>query len=193
MARALARAATGPLRRLREFVRGGRGRAARAKGWVLQPQIGVSGFRIDLASPWASGHAPRQQAEHMIAIDLPVRILFEFLEPEGPSTHGFWLEEFAARTSSGTRRSLSRRRRPDSLRLTPRVRNSHGRHGACAIAHTMKLSSVEATDYDAVFYPGGHGPLWDLAEEPRSIHLIETIYAAGKPFVAICHSPGMVR
>ena len=68
-----------------------------AKGWVLQPQIGVSGFRIDLASPWASGHAPRQQAEHMIAIDLPVRILFEFLEPEGPSTHGFWLEEFAAR------------------------------------------------------------------------------------------------
>jgi putative intracellular protease/amidase len=57
----------------------------------------------------------------------------------------------------------------------------------------MKPSSVEATDYDAVFYPGGHGPLWDLAEDPRSIDLIETIYAAGKPVVAICHAPGVLR
>jgi putative intracellular protease/amidase len=57
----------------------------------------------------------------------------------------------------------------------------------------MKLSSVEATDYDAVFYPGGHSPPWGLAEDPRSIDLIETIYAAGKPVVAICHTPGMLR
>jgi putative intracellular protease/amidase len=57
----------------------------------------------------------------------------------------------------------------------------------------MKLSSVEATDYDAVFYPIGHGRLWGLAEDPRSIDLIETIYAAGKPVVAICHAPGVLR
>jgi diketogulonate reductase-like aldo/keto reductase/putative intracellular protease/amidase len=62
-----------------------------------------------------------------------------------------------------------------------------------AMAHRAKLSPVVARDYDAVFHPGGHGPLWDLAEDPQSIALIETIYAAGKPVVAVCQAPGVVR
>ena len=49
---------------------------------------------------------------------------------------------------------------------------------------------MSADDYDAVFYPGGHGPLWDLAEDRRSIALIERFYAAGKPVGAVCHGPG---
>ena len=57
----------------------------------------------------------------------------------------------------------------------------------------MKLREVSASNYDAVFYPGGHGPLWDLAEDKASIALIETMQAAGKPVAAVCHAPGVLR
>jgi len=62
-----------------------------------------------------------------------------------------------------------------------------------ALANTVKLSTLSADDYDAVFYPGGHGPLWDLAEDRSSIALIERLYAAGKPVAAVCHGPGALR
>jgi putative intracellular protease/amidase len=52
---------------------------------------------------------------------------------------------------------------------------------------------VSADDYDAVFYPGGHGPLWDLAEDRASIALIEKLFAAGKPVAAVCHGPAVLR
>jgi len=52
---------------------------------------------------------------------------------------------------------------------------------------------VNAADFDAVFYPGGHGPLWDLAEDKASIALIEAMAAAGKPVSAVCHAPGVLR
>lgn len=62
-----------------------------------------------------------------------------------------------------------------------------------ALAHTLKLSEVAAGDFDAVFYPGGHGPLWDLAEDAASIALIEATLAAGKPVALVCHAPGVLR
>jgi len=52
---------------------------------------------------------------------------------------------------------------------------------------------VVAEDFDAVFYPGGHGPLWDLAEDKHSIALIESMYAAGNPVALVCHAPGALR
>ena len=55
------------------------------------------------------------------------------------------------------------------------------------------MSSISADDYDAVFYPGGHGPLWDLAEDRHSIALIEAIHNAGKPVAAVCHGPGALH
>lgn len=61
------------------------------------------------------------------------------------------------------------------------------------LANTVKLSDVKARDYDAIFYPGGHGPMWDLAEDPISNTLIETFYSAGKPVAAICHAPAVLR
>jgi putative intracellular protease/amidase len=61
------------------------------------------------------------------------------------------------------------------------------------LATTLKLSAVRADDYDTVFYPGGHGPLWDLAEDPTSIALIEAFYNAGKPVAAICHAPAVLH
>ena len=61
------------------------------------------------------------------------------------------------------------------------------------LANTGKLSEVKAADFDAVFYPGGHGPLWDLAEDRHSIALIEQMIAAGKPVATVCHAPGVLR
>jgi putative intracellular protease/amidase len=57
------------------------------------------------------------------------------------------------------------------------------------VAHSLKLSDVHQEDYDAVFYPGGHGPLWDLANDKNSIHLIEEFYNNQKPIAFVCHAP----
>lgn len=61
------------------------------------------------------------------------------------------------------------------------------------LASTRTLDQVDVGDFDAVFYPGGHGPLWDLAEDKRSIALIEAFDRAGKPVGAVCHAPGVLR
>ena len=57
----------------------------------------------------------------------------------------------------------------------------------------MRLDSVKQEDYDTVFYPGGHGPMWDLAEDKSSIKLLESFVAAGKVFAVVCHSTGALR
>lgn len=62
-----------------------------------------------------------------------------------------------------------------------------------ALTQTHKLSEISVADYDAVFYPGGHGPLWDLAEDPISISLIKQAIQSGKPVAAVCHAPGVLR
>jgi putative intracellular protease/amidase len=62
-----------------------------------------------------------------------------------------------------------------------------------ALANTVKLTDVNVADFDAVFYPGGHGPLWDLAEDANSVKLIEDFWTAGKPVAAVCHAPGVLR
>lgn len=61
------------------------------------------------------------------------------------------------------------------------------------LENTSKIVDVSAGDFDAVFYPGGHGPLWDLAEDAASIALIEAMLKAGKPVAAVCHAPGVLR
>ncbi len=58
---------------------------------------------------------------------------------------------------------------------------------------TIKLSEVSAKDYDAVFYPGGHGPLWDLAESDVSARLIEQFYNSEKPVAFVCHAPASLK
>jgi putative intracellular protease/amidase len=61
------------------------------------------------------------------------------------------------------------------------------------LAASVRLDSVKQQDFDTVFYPGGHGPLWDLAEDPNSIALIEAFLAAEKPVALVCHAPGVLR
>jgi len=60
-------------------------------------------------------------------------------------------------------------------------------------ASTVKLKDMRADDFDAVFYPGGHGPMWDLVDNPASITLIESFYNAGKPVAAVCHAPAVLH
>jgi putative intracellular protease/amidase len=118
---------------------------------------------------------------------------------------GFWLEEFAAPyyvlKDAGAHITLASPRggqppvdpkSEDPSAETPamkRFRNDPDTQRA--LANTVKLSSVSADEFDAVFYPGGHGPLWDLAEDRDSIALIESHYAAGKPVGAVCHGPAV--
>lgn len=61
------------------------------------------------------------------------------------------------------------------------------------LKHTLKLAHVKESDYDAVFYPGGHGPLWDLAKDRNSITLIESFYNNNKPVAFVCHAPGVLK
>jgi len=120
---------------------------------------------------------------------------------------GFWLEEFAAPyyvfKDAGAEITLAsplggqppvdpRSETPDSQTDATR-RYMTDRAAQAQLAHSVKLASVCASDYDAVFYPGGHGPLWDLAENRASIRLIEEMFAANKPVGAVCHAPGALR
>lgn len=120
---------------------------------------------------------------------------------------GFWLEEFAAPyyvfKDAGAAVTLASPRggqppldpksdAPDAQ--TEATRRFKGDAAAQAdLASTRRLSEVDAEQFDAVFYPGGHGPLWDLAEDARSVALIEATLAAGKPLAAVCHAPGVLR
>nr|WP_026979057.1 type 1 glutamine amidotransferase domain-containing protein [Flavobacterium tegetincola] len=61
------------------------------------------------------------------------------------------------------------------------------------LKQTLKLADVKQGDYDAVFYPGGHGPLWDLANDKNSIALIESFYTNNKPVAFVCHAPGALK
>jgi putative intracellular protease/amidase len=120
---------------------------------------------------------------------------------------GFWLEEFAApyyvfkdagadvtlASPAGGQPPVDPKSEELESQTPATIRFKLDRATQAAISNTAKLSSVVARDYDAAFYPGGHGPLWDLAEDPESIDVIETIYAAGKPVVAVSHGPGVFR
>ena len=120
---------------------------------------------------------------------------------------GFWLEEFAAPyyafKDAGAEVTLvspkggqppldPKSDEPDAQTAATR-RFKADDAAQQALAHTGKLADVSAKAFDAVFYPGGHGPLWDLAQDAISIRLIEDMAAAGKPVVAVCHAPGVLR
>jgi len=120
---------------------------------------------------------------------------------------GFWLEEMAAPyyvfKDAGAQITLASPKggRPplDPKSQDPRFQTDITRRfekDAAAEAQldkTLRLDSVRQENYDTVFYPGGHGPMWDLAEDKNSIKLIESFLAAGKPVALVCHAPGALR
>jgi putative intracellular protease/amidase len=120
---------------------------------------------------------------------------------------GFWLEEFAApyyafldagaavtlASPKGGQPPLDPKSDDPGSQTDATRRFKADASAQAALASTVKLAGLEASAFDAVFYPGGHGPLWDLAEDKDSIHLIEAALAAGKPMGAVCHAPGVLR
>jgi len=120
---------------------------------------------------------------------------------------GFWLEEFATpyyifkdanadvtlTSPKGGQPPLDPKSDEPDFQTEATERFKEDDDAQSALANTLKLSDISPDDYDAVFYVGGHGPLWDLAEDRNSIALIETMYASGKPVAAVCHAPAVLR
>ncbi len=120
---------------------------------------------------------------------------------------GFWLEEFAApyyafadagaeivlASPKGGQPPLDPKSDEPDAQTAHTERFRGDKQAQDKLANTVKLDSVDAKDFDAVFYPGGHGPLWDLAESKTSIALIESFDRAGKPIGFVCHAPGVLR
>ena len=120
---------------------------------------------------------------------------------------GFWLEEFAApyyalkdagvvltlASPLGGQPPIDPKSDDAGSQTEATLRFKTDTSAQGLLASTLKLKDVSAADFDAVFYPGGHGPLWDLAEDATSIAMIETMLKAGKPVAAVCHAPGVLR
>jgi putative intracellular protease/amidase len=120
---------------------------------------------------------------------------------------GFWLEEFAApyyafkeagadivlASPKGGQPPLDPKSNEPSFQTELTHRFEADAAAKAALASTVRLDEVKSDGFDTVFYPGGHGPMWDLAEDPHSIALIESFVAAGKPVALVCHAPGALR
>lgn len=120
---------------------------------------------------------------------------------------GFWLEELAApyyvfkdagaevtiASPQGGQVPIDPKSQQPEFQTEATHRFNQDSQAKAAIANTVKLSTVSPSDYDSLFYPGGHGPLWDLAQDSDSIRLIETMYQADKPVAAVCHGPCVFR
>ena len=120
---------------------------------------------------------------------------------------GFWLEELAApyyvfkdagvevtlASPKGGRPPLDPKSNEPEFRTDLTLRFEKDAAAEAQLDKTVRLDSVKQEDFDTVFYPGGHGPMWDLAEDKHSIKLIESFLAAGKSIAIVCHSTGALR
>jgi putative intracellular protease/amidase len=120
---------------------------------------------------------------------------------------GFWLEEFAApyfvfkdagvqltlASPKGGQPPLDPKSDDPAKQTAAMKRFKQDEQAKKTLSQTVKLADMKAEDFDTVFYPGGHGPMWDLAESADSIKLLESFYNAEKPIALVCHSPGVLR
>lgn len=120
---------------------------------------------------------------------------------------GFWLEELAApfyafkdagahitlASPKGGNPPLDPKSNEPDFQTAQTHRFEADSDAMAQLAATVRLDSISQSDFDAVFYPGGHGPLWDLAEDTDSIALIEAFLAANKHVALVCHAPGVLR
>jgi putative intracellular protease/amidase len=120
---------------------------------------------------------------------------------------GFWLEEFAAPyyafldagaeimlvSPKGGQPPLDPKSDEADAQTDATRRFTQDSQAQSVLANTFPLGEVDPYNFDAVFYPGGHGPLWDLAEDVDSKTVIEAFYAANKPVAAVCHAPGVFK
>jgi len=120
---------------------------------------------------------------------------------------GFWVEEFASpyyflkdkgveitiASPKGGQPPIDPKSELPDFQTPATRRFNEDQETQTILANTDKLSTISANDHDAIFYPGGHGPLWDLAEDKSSIALIEAFYNQNKPVAAVCHAPAIFK
>jgi putative intracellular protease/amidase len=120
---------------------------------------------------------------------------------------GIWLEEFAAPyfvfkdagadvtvvSPKGGQAPIDPKSDDPANQTPAQTRFKSDPEAQRVLANTGKLADVSADDYDTVFYPGGHGPMWDLVDDETSIALIEAFYNSGKPVAAVCHAPAVLH
>jgi putative intracellular protease/amidase len=120
---------------------------------------------------------------------------------------GFWLEEFAApyfvfrdagvhltlASPKGGQPPIDPKSDLPESQTAAMERFKQDVPAQTALSQTEKLADMKSQDFDTIFYVGGHGPMWDLAESADSIALLESFYSSGKPIALVCHSPGVLR
>lgn len=120
---------------------------------------------------------------------------------------GFWLEELASpyyvfkdanaditlASPAGGKPPLDPKSDQPDFQTDSTERFKNDQEAQDLLANTVRLTDISADDFDAIFYVGGHGPLWDLAESKTSVQLIETMYAHNKPVAAVCHAPAVFK
>jgi putative intracellular protease/amidase len=119
---------------------------------------------------------------------------------------GFWLEELAApyfvfrgagaditlASPKGGQPPLDPKSNEPAFQTEDTRRFERDQAATAALANTLRLSDINQADYDSVFFPGGHGPLWDLTNDRNALSLIEDMLAAGKPVALVCHAPSIL-
>ena len=139
------------------------------------------------------------------------KVLFVLTSHEdlGKTGHktGFWIEEFAApfytlkdkgvqitiASPKGGQPPIDPKSASSENQTEATLRFNGDKVTQEVLSKTLKLETVNQADYDAIFYPGGHGPLWDLAEDKHSIALIEDFIRHNKPVSAVCHAPAVFK
>lgn len=120
---------------------------------------------------------------------------------------GFWLEEFAApyfvfrdagakltlASPKGGQPPIDPKSDLPENQTSDMARFKQDAAAQQALSTTLKLAAMKSADFDTIFYVGGHGPMWDLVDNPDSIALIESFYNSGKPVAAVCHAPGVLH
>jgi putative intracellular protease/amidase len=148
---------------------------------------------------------PQKTQERMKKV-LFVLTSYDKLGDTGEKT-GFWIEEFAApyyalkdhgvaitlASPAGGQPPIDPKSNGEDFQTPATKRFNDDEETQTLLANTVELSKVNEADFDAVFYPGGHGPLWDLSEDPNSIKLIEAFYSNNKPVAAVCHAPAVFK
>jgi putative intracellular protease/amidase len=173
---------------------------------TLIPSFNCRGFCAVLRSPAdATQTAENDIGERKMKI-LMVLTSHDQLGNTGRTT-GFWLEEFAApyfvfrdagvqltlASPKGGQPPLDPKSDLPESQTDSMARFKQDAVAQKALAQTAKLADMKSQDFDTVFYVGGHGPMWDLAESADSIALLESFYNSGKPIALVCHSPGVLR
>jgi len=171
--------------------------------------IFLSALLLAAAAAYAQGQKRASKSNHSDMKNKKVLFVVtstDQIKTTGAKT-GLWIEEFATpyylltekgiavtiASPNGGRAPIDPKSTLPEYSTTAVKRFFNDTAGQEQLEHTRRLSDINPADYDAVFYPGGHGPMWDLPNNAASINIIETYYNQGKPVALVCHAPAALQ